>query len=67
MSNRKTKRNYNMTTGGSIKVGKSGIYIIHANVSSLTLHHSKSKNYLLKPLKGVSYDQSQRYCDEKNQ
>ena len=36
MANRKTKQNYNMTTGGSIKVGKPGIYIIHANVSSLT-------------------------------
>ena len=44
MSNRKTKQNYNMTTGGSIKVGKPGIYIIHANVSSLTIANLKVKN-----------------------
>ena len=67
MANRKTKQSYNMTTGGSLKVGKPGIYIIHANVSSLTYQHSKLKNHLLKPFKGISYDQSQRYCDEKNQ
>ena len=38
MANRKTKQNYNMTTGGSIKVGKSGIYIIHANVNMKFTH-----------------------------
>ena len=42
MATEKAKENYQMTPSGAIRVGKSGIYIIHANVSMI----ARCKNHI---------------------
>ena len=48
MAAEKAKENYQMTPSGAIRVGKPGIYIIHANVSMIVLRKNHLKQIVLR-------------------